>query len=252
MYDELLVENPNLSKSNKGGVHTTGSSSSSSSSSSPSSSSSSINSSNSHGINIGSWAKSNVYSNNINSNSNSSSSSSSSSTGETVLYHTDSFLDRAGAIAKNVPNPIKFVETLNVLDDSKQSKDISPEAIIKRRKKMIRAIYGEFICTCIYFTCLFGAIANGHYNNWSEEFKVFTAAMVSGFMVVSFTLAFSDMSGANCNSAISFSLWLTGGLSNRKTVCYIIGRDVDDTGIFVFLNYWHCVVNSRIFLYLYL
>ena len=86
----------------------------------------------------------------------------------------------------------------------------------------LRALYGEFICTCIFFTALFGTLANGYKRGWSEEFRVLSAALVAGLMVVSFTLAFSDMSGANCNCAISFALWITGGLSNRKAVCYIV------------------------------
>lgn len=77
-------------------------------------------------------------------------------------------------ITKITPNPITCIENLDLLDDKMQNKHVSMEAKIKRRKKMLRAIYGEFVCTSIYFTCVFGVIANGYRNNWSDEFKVFT------------------------------------------------------------------------------
>ena len=87
---------------------------------------------------------------------------------------------------------------------------------------MLVALYGEFFSTCFLMMPQFGVLATSYQNGWSEEMRAFVVALVAGFQVVSITFVFSAMSGAQCNCAISFSLWLTGKLSNRKCVAYII------------------------------
>ena len=47
-------------------------------------------------------------------------------------------------------------------------------------------------------------------------------ALVSGFHLISAIMCFSGVSGAQFNPAISFSLWLTGKLSNRKFLFYMV------------------------------
>lgn len=68
----------------------------------------------------------------------------------------------------------------------------------------------------------YGVLATAYQNDWPEYMKAFVVALVAGFQVVSITFSFSEMSGAQCNCAISFALWLTGKLSNRKVVAYMI------------------------------
>lgn len=100
-------------------------------------------------------------------------------------------------------------------------KDTSPEAKWRRLKLVFLAVYGEFCSTCFLLIPIYGALAHGYQSNWSNEFIVFTTALVTGLQVVSVTYSFSDISGAQWNSAISFALWLTGRLSNRKAACYV-------------------------------
>jgi glycerol uptake facilitator-like aquaporin len=100
--------------------------------------------------------------------------------------------------------------------------DTSAAAKLRRKKIMAVALYGEFFSTVFLMMPQFGVLATAYQNSWPEYMKAFTVALVAGFQVVSITYSFSEMSGAQCNCAISFALWLTGKLSNRKVVAYII------------------------------
>jgi glycerol uptake facilitator-like aquaporin len=100
-------------------------------------------------------------------------------------------------------------------------KDKSPEAKAGRRRVLIRAAYGEFMCSLLFYAPIFCVIANGNISNWTPELITLSSAFVAGLQAVGISFAFSSVSGAQFNSAISFALWLTGKLSNRRVVLYI-------------------------------
>jgi glycerol uptake facilitator-like aquaporin len=100
-------------------------------------------------------------------------------------------------------------------------KDKSPEAKAGRRGAMWRAAYGEFMCSFIFFFLMYGIISYGTLDGWeAKEIKIMVA-LNNGFQVIANTYCFSSVSGAHINPAVSFSLWLTKKLSNRKLVLYI-------------------------------
>lgn len=101
-------------------------------------------------------------------------------------------------------------------------RDKSPEAKLGRRRRFMRAVYGEFMCTLIFFTILFSVIANGTLSGWSEFDTMYAKALVSGFQATGVIYTFSSVSGAHFNCNISFALWLTGRLSNRRCFVYIL------------------------------
>lgn len=102
------------------------------------------------------------------------------------------------------------------------TRDSSPEAKAGRRRMVIRAAYGEFMCTLLFYGPIFFALANGSVSGWSPEQIALSNAFVQGFQAVGVCFAFSSISGAQFNSAISFALWMTGKLSNRRAVLYIL------------------------------
>lgn len=105
------------------------------------------------------------------------------------------------------------------LIDEKISKDTSPEAKKGRRKMMLRAAYGEFMCSLLFYTPIFGTIMNTQ--KWTQSVQSLAIALVSGFQAIAVSFAFSSVSGAHFNSAVSFALWSTGKLSNRKAIAYV-------------------------------
>lgn len=87
---------------------------------------------------------------------------------------------------------------------------------------MMRAVYGEFMCTFIFFFTMYGIIVNAYLSGLSGfQIRVLVAAN-NGFQIIANSYTFSSVSGANFNPAVSFALWLTNKLSNRKLVCYIV------------------------------
>lgn len=110
---------------------------------------------------------------------------------------------------------------LDTVIQEKVLKDKSPEAKAGRRRMLIRAAYGEFMCTILFFTPIFCIIANGTLNSWSSELLTVASALVAGFQAIAVSFAFSSVSGAQFNPAISFALWLTGKLSNRRCLLYV-------------------------------
>lgn len=100
-------------------------------------------------------------------------------------------------------------------------KDTSPEARAGRRRIMLRAAYGEFMCTLLFLTPIFCTVANAKANGWSSDVSNLMVALVGGFQAVAVSFAFSSVSGAHFNPSVSLALWLTGKLSNRKVVVYI-------------------------------
>jgi glycerol uptake facilitator-like aquaporin len=102
------------------------------------------------------------------------------------------------------------------------TRDKSPEAKAGRRRMVIRAAYGEFMCTLLFYAPIFFVLANGAVSHWSPEQTALSTAFVAGFQAVGVCFAFSSISGAQFNSAISFALWMTGKLSNRRAALYIL------------------------------
>eukprot|EP01038_Epipyxis_sp_PR26KG_P005201 gene5201-7239_t len=113
-------------------------------------------------------------------------------------------------------------QKIDLVIQEKILRDSSPEAKAGRRKMMIRACYGEFMCSILFYTPIFGVLANGRRSGWSPELTAVAVSFVGGFQAIGNSFAFSSVSGAHFNSAISFALWLTGKLSNRKCAFYIL------------------------------
>jgi glycerol uptake facilitator-like aquaporin len=105
--------------------------------------------------------------------------------------------------------------------DEQLLRDKSPEAKMGRRKMLIRAAYGEFMCSLFFYAPIFCTLANAKQSHWSNDQTTLSSALVAGFQAIGISFAFSSMSGAQFNSAISFALWLTGKLSNRRCLLYI-------------------------------
>lgn len=113
-------------------------------------------------------------------------------------------------------------QKIDLVIQQKILRDRSPEAKAGRRRMLIRAAYGEFMCTLLFYAPIFCCIANGKVSNWNPEFTTLSSAFVAGFQAVGVSFAFSSVSGAQFNSAISFALWITGKLSNRRALLYIL------------------------------
>lgn len=101
-------------------------------------------------------------------------------------------------------------------------RDNSPEAKAGRRRMLYRAAFGELMCSILFYAPIFCTISNGYVSNWGGQLTGIAAAFVSGFQAIAISFAFSSVSGAQFNPAISFALWLTGKLSNRRVVLYIL------------------------------
>lgn len=101
-------------------------------------------------------------------------------------------------------------------------RDRSPEAKRGRRQMLMRAVYGEFMATVLFFCPIFCAIVNGYNQKWTSEGIALSAALVTGFQGIGLSFAFSGISGAILNPAVSFALWVTGKLSNRRCAYYIL------------------------------
>lgn len=118
-------------------------------------------------------------------------------------------------------NPVDYLEKLDIFDED-EPRDESQQAKLWRRKLMFRALWAEFMATCCFLIPIFGGIANGVRGGWDAGTLNGFVCLLAGLCITAVTFAFSDMSGANCNCAISFALWLSGGLSNRKLVTYSV------------------------------
>ena len=94
--------------------------------------------------------------------------------------------------------------------------------VLRKRQFLYRAIYGEFMATILFLTPVFGVRATSFQNSWNPDFFHFVNAVVNSFSAIAMIFSFSSVSGAQFNTAISFSLWLTGKLSNRKLIAYWI------------------------------
>jgi len=129
----------------------------------------------------------------------------------------DSFINKIDA---TMINKYSLDNRINDIINKKE-KDNSPEAKRGRLKVAIRAIVGEFFCCLMFYTPVYGCIVNLNYHGGSS-FTTECLAFVQGLQAIAVCFAFSSVSGAHFNSAVSFALWLTGKLSNRKVVLYIL------------------------------
>eukprot|EP01039_Chlorochromonas_danica_P006814 gene6814-7527_t len=101
-------------------------------------------------------------------------------------------------------------------------RDKSPEAKAGRRRMLYRAAYGELMCSILFYAPIFCCVANGTISGWDPSITSLAVALVGGFQAIAVSFAFSGVSGAQFNSAISFALWLTGKLSNRRMILYVL------------------------------
>lgn len=116
---------------------------------------------------------------------------------------------------------MKNSEKLDNVIHEQLMKDKSPEARLGRQKMALRAAYGEFMCSILFYTPIFACVVNCYLNQWNPNDTSLAVAFVGGFQAIAVSFAFSSVSGAHFNSAVSFALWLTGKLSNRKAALYI-------------------------------
>lgn len=142
---------------------------------------------------------------------------------ESALNHSSSGAVPESLIARDLElkKKAETVQKVATFVESNVYKDVSPAAKAGRRRAMMRAAYGEFICTYIFLFTVLGVITNASVNNWNPEIASLASALNAGVQAVAVCFAFSSVSGAHFNPAISFALWLTGKLSNRKVVVYI-------------------------------
>jgi glycerol uptake facilitator-like aquaporin len=106
--------------------------------------------------------------------------------------------------------------------EEKLHKDVSPEAKAGRRRAMLRAAYGEFMATFFFLFTVLGILTNAAVKGWPAEMASLMSALNAGFQATALCYAFSSVSGAHFNPSISFALWLTNKLSNRKVAVYIL------------------------------
>lgn len=137
----------------------------------------------------------------------------------------ESEITDSGVITESFINKIdhakdKLDHRINAIINKKE-KDNSPLAKRGRMKMAMRAIVGEFFCCLMFYTPVYGCIVNLNYNG-GNIFTTECLAFVQGLQATAVCFAFSGVSGAHFNSAVSFALWLTGKLSNRKVVLYIL------------------------------
>lgn len=99
--------------------------------------------------------------------------------------------------------------------------DESDQARLGRKKAAVRAAYGEFMCTLLFLTPVFGTIVNATLKEYEPYTVSLMESLVGGFQAIAVSFAFSNVSGAHFNPAVSFALWLTNKLSNRRLIMYV-------------------------------
>lgn len=80
------------------------------------------------------------------------------------------------------------------------------------------------MCTLLFFSVIFSVCAAGERGGWSPETRLLVGAFSAGFQAVAVILAFSSISGAHFNPAVTWALWCTNKTSNRKLVLYIFAQ----------------------------
>lgn len=125
--------------------------------------------------------------------------------------------EREAAMAKNR----EIAHRIDNFIEEKLHKDVSPEAKAGRRRAMVRAAYGEFMATFIFLFTVLGVLSNAALKGFDADTTALISALNAGLQATAICYAFSSVSGAHFNPSISFALWLTNKLSNRKVVVYI-------------------------------
>lgn len=103
----------------------------------------------------------------------------------------------------------------------KVQKDNSPEAKSLRHKRLLKAVFGEFACSYIFYTSVYGGIVFTTVNNYPAAFAKMANGFIASFSSIALPLAFSELSGAQINPLIPISLYLTGKQRIRRTILYI-------------------------------
>lgn len=112
---------------------------------------------------------------------------------------------------------------VSLVDDGpKDGEELSGEAQTSRRALLFRALFGEFFATCVYYVPLYGCLMHAARMEWDNSSTIIAAALVSGLQLIGAIMCFSNISGCHVNPAISFALWITGKLSNRKLIFYVM------------------------------
>lgn len=104
----------------------------------------------------------------------------------------------------------------------KVQKDNSPEAKRLRHKRLLKAVFGEFACSYIFYTCVFGGIVFTNINNFIPSLSSLVNAFIPSFCSIAIPLAFSEISGAQINPLIPISLYFTKKQNIRRSILYII------------------------------
>lgn len=111
--------------------------------------------------------------------------------------------------------------TFFLFEDERKGQE-SIEKRVWNLQLMFRSIYGEFIATLMYFIPIFGAAVNGYTSDWDSSTTGSIVCLISGLQLIVIIMCFSNISGAVCNPAVSVTLLLTGKLSIRRCILYII------------------------------
>ncbi|CAF1468092.1 unnamed protein product [Didymodactylos carnosus] len=83
---------------------------------------------------------------------------------------------------------------------------------------------GELLCTTLFFTTMFATIASTVRNKVDPSIQAFFTAISSGLIAVALIYAFSSISGAHFNPAITFATYVTRKTSHRRFVGYIVAQ----------------------------
>ncbi|CAF1167654.1 unnamed protein product [Didymodactylos carnosus] len=100
----------------------------------------------------------------------------------------------------------------------------SPEARRARWLLAIRAMCGELLCTTLFFTTLFASLGSTIRNKVDPSIQAFFTALSSGLIAVALVYAFSGISGAHFNPAITFATYVTRKTSHRRFIGYIVAQ----------------------------
>jgi glycerol uptake facilitator-like aquaporin len=89
-------------------------------------------------------------------------------------------------------------------------------------KAFLRGCYSEFFGTFLFLLPILGGLANASQGHWESQFTLMAMAFITGMSAVAMIFCFSGLSGAQFNPAITFALWITQKISNRKCIAFMI------------------------------
>jgi glycerol uptake facilitator-like aquaporin len=137
------------------------------------------------------------------------------------LTRSDSLLPELAVREGEIVKAAELETKIETFIQEKLYKDTSEEARAGRRRAMMRAAYGEFMCAFIFYFTVLGVICHNTISGYDAATSTLISALNAGLQATAVCFAFSSVSGAHFNPSISFALWLTGKLSNRKVIVYI-------------------------------